>query len=311
MAGLHRRLVLILALAITLLGVAPAAAAPFRGAFYYPWYPETWVVNRNHVAGTYSLQPDDGFHPIKGFYSSTDTTVIDYHLKMLGRANVDVAISSWWGPGTITNDRFPLLLSRTKLAASPLKWALYHEEEGYSNPTFTKIQGDLAYIWTRFVPHPAYARVNGKPVLFVYSADDTTCAVVDRWRQANQAFGFFLVMKVFPGYGSCPNQPNGTAQHGSWHQYGPASRTSHQPGHSFSVSPGFWRADELKPRLPRDHTIFDDNVREMVASGEFWQLVTTFNEWGEGSAVEPARQWPSPSGNGDYLDVLHDPNVTP
>ena len=43
----------------------------------------------------------------------------------------------------------------------------------------------------------------------------------------------------------------------------------------------------------------------MVASGEPWQLVTTFNEWGEGTSVESAVEWASASGYGQYMDVLH------
>ena len=37
----------------------------------------------------------------------------------------------------------------------------------------------------------------------------------------------------------------------------------------------------------------------MVASGEPWQLVTTLNEWGENSAIEPAQEWGS-----TYVEVL-------
>ena len=33
--------------------------------------------------------------------------------------------------------------------------------------------------------------------------------------------------------------------------------------------------------------------------------MTTYNEWGEGTAVEPATEWASPSGFGVYLDILH------
>jgi hypothetical protein len=44
----------------------------------------------------------------------------------------------------------------------------------------------------------------------------------------------------------------------------------------------------------------------MVSSNEPWQLVTTFNEWGEGTSVESALEWSSSSGFGQYLDVLHD-----
>ena len=44
----------------------------------------------------------------------------------------------------------------------------------------------------------------------------------------------------------------------------------------------------------------------MMSSGEDWQLITSFNEWGEGTSVESAKQWASPSGQGSYLDALHD-----
>jgi hypothetical protein len=44
----------------------------------------------------------------------------------------------------------------------------------------------------------------------------------------------------------------------------------------------------------------------MVASGARLQLVGSFNQWGDGSSVESAAEWTSPSGYGTYLDVLHD-----
>jgi hypothetical protein len=54
------------------------------------------------------------------------------------------------------------------------------------------------------------------------------------------------------------------------------------------ISPGFWRADEAGPRLARDPARFAQNVRDMVAFGKSWQIVTSFNEWGEGTSVERA-----------------------
>src|SRR5262249_14214635 len=55
----------------------------------------------------------------------------------------------------------------------------------------------------------------------------------------------------------------------------------------------------------RDLDRWKRNVRDMVASGADFQLVTTFNEWGEGTAVESALEWESASGFGTYLDALH------
>ena len=81
----------------------------------------------------------------------------------------------------------------------------------------------------------------------------------------------------------------------------------HNVGHSFAISPGFWRADRASPSLPRvSRAAWYDNVRDMIDSGEDFQLITTFNEWGEGTAVESAVEWRSDSGHGYYLDALHD-----
>jgi hypothetical protein len=118
---------------------------------------------------------------------------------------------------------------------------------------------------------------------------------LDRWTQAN-AGRFYLVLKVFSGFRSCASQPD------SWHQYGPAVAESHQAGYSFTISPGFWRIDEASPRLARDAAVWRQNVRDMVASGEPWQLITTWNEYGEGTVVEPTTQFGS-----SYLDILASP----
>jgi hypothetical protein len=108
-----------------------------------------------------------------------------------------------------------------------------------------------------------------------------------------------VVLKVFSGYRTCTSQPDG------WHQYGPASAEDSQAGYSFTISPGFYKANEATPRLARDLTRWNQNIQDMVASGAPFQLVTTFNEWGEGTAVESAQEWATPSGYGAYLDALH------
>jgi len=263
---------------------------PARAAFYYPWFPETWSVNGAHVA----------YHPNPGYYDSGTQSVVDSHIQALQYANVNLAIASWWGPSTHNETtRIPQLLQRTQALNSPLKWAFYYEKEGFGNMTVSELQSDLNYIKTQYAGNPSYARVNGKPVLFVYNADDPDCSVADRWTQANAGIGFYVNLKVMNNYKACPNQPD------SWHQYAPAAATDSQPGYSYAISPGFMRADETAARLARDPARFLQNVQAMKASNAPWQLVTTFNEWGEGTAVEGAQEWASPSGSGTYLDILH------
>lgn len=257
---------------------------PVRAAFYYPWYPETWTVNGAKVATV----------PTLGFYTSGDPGVIAAHVEALEYAHIGVAILSWWGEGTHDEAaRVPELFRQTRALGAPLKWAVYYEKEGTGDPSVAELQADLKYLY-RYLG-PDYAVVDGKPVIFVYNADDTDCRVADRWRAA--APEWYVVLKVFPDYRSCVSQPS------SWHQYAPARATDHQAGYSSSVSPGFWRADEPSPRLPRDLARWQHDVQAMTAAGEPWQLITTFNEWGEGTAVESAAAWVG-GRFGAYLKVL-------
>jgi hypothetical protein len=83
----------------------------------------------------------------------------------------------------------------------------------------------------------------------------------------------------------------------------------HEP-YSFTIAPGFWHAADATPRHPRvGKEEFCRQVSLMKEKDSIqWHLVTTFNEWGEGTAVESATEWASASGMGQYLDCLHDPD---
>lgn len=269
------------ALASTIVGtgavsLGAATPTPIRAAFYYPWFPET-------TTGRY--------HPTLGTpYDSGNVAVIQAHIYEMQYAGISAGIASWWGSGTATDSRLPKLLDGA--AGTGFRWTAYYEQEGYSDPSAATLSADLTNL-ARYTPSPSWLRVNAKPVLFVYAGPSDGCAMVDRWTAAN-AGRFYLVLKVFPGYLSCASQPD------SWHQYAPAAAADRQGSFSYSISPGFWPAGESTPRLARDEARFATNVRDMVASGTQWQLVTTFNEWGEGSSVEPATEWGS-----RWLDVLH------
>jgi hypothetical protein len=274
-------------------GPGPTISFPIRAAFYYPWFPQTWK-----VGGVYTH-----FHPSLGYYSTDDPAVQRAHIRALEYAGMDAAISEWKPPPHYLNSRLEALLAQTAALRSRLKWAIYYSPEGSSDPAPSTIAADLTYVRDTLATGPAYLRVNGRFVVFVWSSGptDESCSLADRWKAANAQIGnaAYVVLKVFSGYRTCASQPDG------WRQYGPAVATSPVPGYSYSISPGFWKANEASPRLGRDLARFQQNVRDMVASQAPWQLVTTFNEWGEGTAVESARGWQTGSGEGSYLDALH------
>jgi hypothetical protein len=281
----------------------PEPDFPVRAAFYYQWFPEGWEQE--------GVAPYTRFTPSSGRYDSADPATIRRHVAGLRWAGIQAVLVSWWGPQEKSEQqRLPALLSGAMTADPQLRIGLYYEREGSSDPSVRELRADLAYIASRYGGSPNYLRVGGRPVVFVYSADDTSCAVVDRWRAADPGHRFHVVLKVFRGYAECAAQPDG------WHQYEPAQPTSSVAGGptvdgSFAISPGFWHARPpgsgvADPFLARDLARWRRGIRAMVASGARWQLVTSFNEWGEGTAVESAAEWASASGWGSYLDALHD-----
>jgi acid phosphatase type 7 len=266
-------------------GVQPTP--PIRAAFYYPWFPEAW--NQK------STFPYTNFSPTLGHYDSGNADVIREHIQAMQYGGIEAGIASWWDQGSRTDNRVNALLQGA--GGTPFRWTIYYEPEGYGDPTVAEITSDLEYIRDRYAGNPSFLRIDGKFVVFVYGNAADGCGTADRWKQANTVEAH-VVLKVFSGYRTCASQPQG------WHQYAPAVATDSQGTYSYSISPGFWlKGDNV--RLARDLPRWTQSVRDMAASQATFHLITTFNEWGEGTSVESAREWASASGFGAYLDVLH------
>lgn len=277
----------------------PPPAGITRAAFYYPWFPGAW--------NQQGLNPFTHYHPTLGYYSSSDPNIVSQHIAAMKYAGLNAGIASWWGQNSTEDANVGTLLQQA--AGTGFKWSLYYECEGNStggacttlSPSVSQITSDLNYIKGKYAGNDSYLKINNKPVLFVYGDSTDSCTTATNWKQANAAVGnsFYIVLKVFANYATCANQPD------NWHQYGPASAIDSQAGHSFAISPGFFKANEATPRLARDLTRWNSNIDAMVASKAPLQLVTTFNEWGEGSSIESASEWASVSGYGAYIDALH------
>ncbi|SEL30856.1 sigma-70 family RNA polymerase sigma factor [Streptacidiphilus jiangxiensis] len=255
---------------------------PVRAAFYYPWYPENFTGSGSH------------YTPSAGRYSVDAPATVDRQIEDMQYAGLQAGISSWWGAGRREDRRLPLLLAEG--ARLGFSWTVYYEQEAYSDPSVAQIRSDLLYL-RRYSGERAWLHVDGRPVIFVYAAGGDGCGMAARWAQANRTAGYYVVLKVFPGYRSCAEQPQG------WHQY--TDSLDVQPGYSAVLSPGFWKNDEATPRVPRDLARFRRDAVTVATSGAPFQLVVTYNEWGEGTAVESSTSWPSSSGHGAYLDILH------
>ncbi len=278
--------------------------APYHATFYYPWYknPTTdgqwsyWTDHGNNPPDTWfsHFLPDPNpleFNPETELYSSNDYINFKWQLATMAQAKIEVAIASWWGQGTKEDLAFSNILNNfMPHSDNPypnLRWTIYYEDEGFGDPSVATIVDNLNHINSNFAHSPYYLKINGKPVIFVYAgSSDIPGTMTQRWSQANQQLSnqFYVVLKVFSGYSLDPYQPD------SWHQYAPANRSGTHAPYSSYVSPGFWLDDGSAPRLVRDSAAFESAVINMVNANVTWKLIETWNEWGEGSSVEPGNQ---------------------
>jgi hypothetical protein len=293
--------------------------APYYASFFYLWYqqpnldgfwsywndhgnrpPQSWF---SHYLPDYRTNT---FDPASELYSSVDYDVFKWQVSKLAEAKQEVAIASWWGPGRKEDNALQTIVNAYMPSADnpypDLRWSIYYEPEAYADESVDTLVANLEYIKSTVASSPYYLKVDGRPVIFVYAgANDTPGTMTQRWEQANTQMGhyFYVVLKVFPGYETDAHQPD------SWHQYAPAVRSGKYGSYSAFVSPGFWLDDgSSSPRLARSLSEFQAAVIDMVNADVTWKLVETWNEWGEGTAVEPGQQVIL---NGSGQEVL-DPN---
>jgi hypothetical protein len=270
----------------------PAKAAltgTIRAAFYYPWFPQTWGIDQLKLRSNYL--------PTRGRYSTSAQTV-RAQIADMQYANVRVGLASWFGPSSTTDSHWPALFQAAQ--GTGFSWAPYYESEGLSDPTPAAIASDLHYLRATYGGGPELAMMpGGRMLVFVYNTDDHDnahgCATVTRWKQAKdilqQQYGeaVYVDLKLFAQYTTCPD----SASIDGWHQYGPASPVqdvSRTAGDgAYAISPGFWKSGTpygTAPFLARDRARWQSSIATMNASGAKWQLITTYNEWGEGTAIE-------------------------
>lgn len=222
------------------------------------------------------------YHPI----FPAKVAAVDVDTSLMQYAGLDTVIASYW-PDT----DLAAILSRSRLPVAPL-----FESEAYNPPgdAETKAAIDKLYALFRLASR-RWARQDGKPVLFVYNHWPVADSVRGRWVRAN-AGRFYLVMR------SGPNEQRTDPGVDRWYCYEPTGRGSRVPG-AVSISPGFWKYDEPVV-LPRDLDAWKYAVRLATAAREYlgdWLLVTTWNEWPEGTGIAPTYEW-----GAEYMEVLRE-----
>ena len=157
-------LMLVALLSLLLQGVGSASAAPSAQsmsqplvlAFYYSWFDEnTW---------TYDKLPD---LPAEQ-YVSRDRSVMGRHIDQAKAAGIDGFLVAWYGPagGNQTEPNLAALLDEA--AARGFRIAVLFETDSPFLGSVDATTAALQHLLSVHANHPAYLRVDGRPVVFFW-----------------------------------------------------------------------------------------------------------------------------------------------
>ena len=300
-AWLAISLLVILGLALPALAPRPTSAQNERLvlAFYYNWFDEnTW---------TPAKVPD---FPAQT-YVSRDPAAMDRHIAQAQAAGIDAFVVSWYGPGggNQTEGNFAAMLDVA--AARGFKLALDVEATSpFAGGGSAGVADMLRHALATHANHPAYLRVNGKPVFFFWRQQrfgvDTWRAIRDQVDPGRNSIWIaegidMSYQAVFDGhhlYSVTWNPPSDVAYTASKFSRWVQTARERYGGHRYwvaTVMPGY---DDTRTgrgnafaRGREDGAYYVQTWQAAIASNPDWVIITSFNEWPEGTYIEPSQAY--------------------
>ncbi|MFE9629159.1 ThuA domain-containing protein [Streptomyces sp. NPDC006527] len=296
------------------------AAEPVSGTlnddvhlFYYPWYGSPAVNGGwRHWQQGGRTPPDDigaDFYPALGPYDSGDYEgTVAQHMEWVARSGAGVIVYSWWGRDSYEDRLVRGVLDAAREQGIQVAWHL----EPYAGRTAVSTVADIEYINSAYGSHPAFHRSSyhgGKSAFYVFQSLDIT-----DWTVLDQVTDTSIVLaqttdttKIahFSGMYTYDGIAGATAP--GWKQAGDYARANGLIW-APSVAPGYIddRAvpGNSTPTVERANGAAYDRqwtnaLDQAIGGSPTWVSVTSFNEWHEGSSIEPSDSTP-PGGHG-YL----------
>jgi glycoprotein endo-alpha-1,2-mannosidase len=247
-------------------------------------------------------------YPEGGPYDSRDPDRVRVQLALARAAGLDGLAVSWWGHER--EEALGLAALFAQAAEAGLRLAPYYETGELRRRGALGVAADLGRLLDRHGREAAWLRVAGVPVVFLYASHRLRPRAWDAVRAQLAAEGrrLFLVADV-PSAEWLASRPDWLRRFDAFHVYTPATflargrdlaqayaalaRLGAAAGRPFvpAVGPGF---DDRPVRRPatvveRDGGATYDRTWEAALSVRPpWVLVSTWNEWHEGSEIEPS-----------------------
>jgi glycoprotein endo-alpha-1,2-mannosidase len=286
------RRALVAALATAVLAPAAASAGRDVAAFYYPWYGthdrdgayHHW--GQNGRAAPFEIASN--FFPARGAYSSGDPTILDAQMREIAAAGVRTVVASWWGWGSLEDRRLPAVLA----AANRRGVTVAVHLEPYEGRTLATIEQDVTHLKTL-----------GIRDVYVYRPSDIPA---EGWAALRPALGDIRLFAQTNLVGfAATGRFDGVYTYdillfdgdffGRYCAQARRARLLCSP----SVGPGYvaTRATgdtRIKPR--RRGATYDSMWRAAIRARADLVTVTSYNEWNEGTQIEPASSDPVRAG---------------
>lgn len=289
---------------------APAHTAAAKTVFaaYYPWYGGQANGWRHWNASGHTPPQDVAsvLYPTLGAYDSGDGTALYYHLAWAQIAKVDVLAVSWWGRGSYEDQQLPALFAAAAQTPVRLAWIL----EPYAGRTAATFAADVQYLCATYFTHPATFKASRpsqygpsttpRPVLFVYDPTISDTA----WQAATDALrGTACDATVLVrADDSLLLTDSGVRTMGYWgHFDGAFNFGAYTYGGALPASPDYLVVPTVAPGFDntriggtsvvgrQNGARYDDSWSSAINARAEWVLVNSFNEWHEGTAIEPAQ----------------------
>lgn len=267
-------------------------------AFYYTWFDEnTW--NEDRV-------PDLPLQP----YVSRDRATMGRHIEEAQRAGIDAFLVAWYGPGEGNQTETNLTALLDEAATRNFRIGILYESDSPFIHGTEGAVGALSHAMNVHVTHPAYLHSAGRPVFFFWRTSlysvATWLAIRDRVDPGRHALWIadgvdMSYQALFEGhflYSNTWNPPSDldwtNQKFARW--VAEAERT-HGADRKWiaTVMPGYDdRRTGRSNGFARDReggAYYEHAWQSAMASNPDWIVITSFNEWPEGTYIEPSRDY--------------------
>jgi hypothetical protein len=280
------RRLLVVGVVGTCLSLPALAHAGTVAIFYYPWYGtptldagwEHWDQNNHQPPGDlYSP-----FYPAQGPYSSSDPRVVARQMAQISTAGIDEVVVSWWGRGSAEDQRLPLVISAARRRGLLVGIHL----EPYPNRSMASVAEDLAYVATL-----------GIRDVYIYHPRDFSAAEWATLRDQTPPLIRLLAGTELVGFAAAGRFDGIYTYDFSTYSGDKFARLCAE-AHAMhlvcapSVGPGYdgRRAGESSGWRQRSNgATYDRLWSAALTAAPDIVTITSYNEWGEGTQIEPAR----------------------